>query len=350
MIEGEGKSPLPRNVIAEGGRDVVTDAERFQEVVTNQGTLDLSQVIKHEVLYEGRNGKSVVRFWLETESGLQSFIFKPAGYPETVGRELWLQEHLIPHISGVSVPRILASSSLPNSDTYWMVMEDAGRFMHTPSTVLYQEAIDVLPRWHRLSVETLSPRFQDYEGITPSVLTQSIDTLQPVETFGWLQGSQSEQLQSLITSVKANPPHFFEENIVSHGDYHLGNIGRAHHGLVVLDWENAHVDCAYCDLYALLDKTHPRFPKPALSNEFRVAMLSRYLRQIDPNGAEHESVFMRGYFLYSVLHSLWMLALIERDVHADLWDVEPLMIQRRQTQQTLIDGMQYLAMNGGEPV
>ena len=57
-----------------------------------------------------------------------------------------------------------------------------------------------------------------------------------------------------------------DELVLSHGDLHLGNYAAVNGQVKVLDWEHAHLNSRYWDLYHVIDLSHPIFPKEMTTN------------------------------------------------------------------------------------
>ena len=102
--------------------------------------------------------------------------------------------------------------------------------------------------------------------------------------------------------------------VLSHGDLHLGNYGISQNKLVILDWEYAHLNTRFWDLYHLIDLSHPLHPK-TVTSELRNKILSEYYDQASTYGIEtNRASFKNEYYLFSATFSLWMIMLIEGDL------------------------------------
>ncbi len=318
----------------------------FTDVVTEDGRLNDERIVCRETVYHGRNGRDVERFVLTAEDGPVSFIFKPATYPETATREVWVQDHLLPLVQGVRIPRILLTADSSNLTTYWSIMEDAGNLSHEFSRNDYLAAVRVMVRWHRLAADVVPNEFSAWTG-------NSLETIVSYIRDNWSITDSMERDFSLPSGFFQSVVACFrdiegwnDEFVVSHGDYHIGNIGIFDGRLIVLDWENAHMDLPFCDLYSLLDKTHPEFPKQPIDNEFRVRALTLYAEEKRQFGGGCTSrEFIKRYFSYSAVHSVWMLMLIWTDLRTGSWNTEHLLRQREETIDALTNCLRFLGLS-----
>ncbi|MFD1677612.1 phosphotransferase family protein [Alicyclobacillus fodiniaquatilis] len=320
------------------------DTQLFHQIVSDQGQLCGDKIIKRTRLYQGRTGRHVERFVIETAAGPASFVFKPSSYPETVGRELWLQQHFLPFVKNVQYPRILATSSGGDVETYWAIYEDAGEISHQFTADDYIAAAKLIPCWHSISVEGLPRAFAHWQGRDPAVIARGIlANWQKATGILAVLHLSLDKVNQLRTWVEAIGCDDMQEKVPSHADYHIGNIGISHHRLIVLDWENAHVDSVYCDLYSLLDKTHPHFRKAPLDNEVRLRALDAYVRKRRELGWQGPpDDFVLNYFRYAVVHSIWMLLLICDDLDRGLWNRAHLTLQKEETYGALMACLAYL--------
>jgi thiamine kinase-like enzyme len=137
---------------------------------------------------------------------------------------------------------------------------------------------------------------------------------------------------------------FNQELVFSHGDLHLGNYSLRGERVVVLDWEHAHLNLRYWDLYHLLDLSHPLFPKNVTPG-LREKALDTYLSAVEQTGKSLEpKTFKKNYYTFSSIFSLWMLLLIEKDLRnpPEKWPKETLLAQWKETLTGFIKCAQHL--------
>ena len=129
--------------------------------------------------------------------------------------------------------------------------------------------------------------------------------------------------------------------MISHGDYHQGNVCRREDEFIILDWEFVHHNSVYWDLYCLLDMSHPDFPKK-ISSTTRLAALHAYVNRRASFGWEANSdTFVANYHRYAIVHSLWMLGLIENDLQKGQWEVAKLRRAQQETIHSLVACLSY---------
>lgn len=64
-----------------------------KNIVGRNGSLNDKEILKREIIYQGMNGKNIERFYL---SPTESYVFKPLRNNDQLGKELWVNEHLLP--------------------------------------------------------------------------------------------------------------------------------------------------------------------------------------------------------------------------------------------------------------
>ncbi|MBS4212481.1 phosphotransferase family protein [Neobacillus rhizophilus] len=295
------------------------------DIVHENGSLNASLILKKERLYQGMNGRFVERFYLSPK---ESYIFKPLTNNAQMGKETWIHEHVLCRFPAI-FPKILAYSKHDNPDLSWMILEDLGQLSHefTEETVL--GVVKWMAWWHSLPLESfpdvplngLKPRI---EVVAEEVCENKDDLLRVLPRLG-LTGKHVlhvfKQLDSFI---------FSKLLVLSHGDLHLGNYAVVKGKLIILDWEHTHLNTPFWDLYHLLDMAHPIFPKK-VTKGFRKQVLGFYLGQV---GMKLDGpAFVREYYLFSAVFSMWMILLIQRDLQADdgKWSKEQLKRQLEET-------------------
>lgn len=314
----------------------------FSHLVLDSGTLDPSKVRECHTLYTGRNGKSIIRFTPAYAEG--SYVFKPLTNPATIGREIWVQEHLLPHLP-VSVPRIVASADHGDPERYWTIFEDAGPLRHALRDEEVIEACKAIPLWHQLNVELVPEHFI---GDKPDSLATGNFLLSNWERLSTLiaQWGFEPGTVECLREIVSNPGEMRnDENVICHGDFHRGNIAFRQGELILLDWEHVHRNHPFWDLYHLLDMTHPRFRR-TITMQLRLSALTAYLdRRIAMGWEGHAASFLRDYHKYAAIHSAWMMMLIQSDLEKESWPLSDLLAAKEETIQSLADCLRYLEVD-----
>jgi hypothetical protein len=327
-----------QNVHFLGG--ICLDRERLITCIRQDGTLDTEALSGREILYRGRNGKVVERFYVETESGRESFIFKPLTNPETLGREAWLHGSLLTEVP-VRHPRLLASADHQDPDRYWTIFEDVGMLSHALNGSDFAAAAALIPHWHKLTPEAVPRHFIGDKPSVERVLRDVGDNWNKLEDILTGLGLQRTIFKRFKGAVGALNGVFATEQTVCHGDYHLGNIAKRDDGFIILDWEHMHVNSLYWDLYNLLDMSHPRFRK-RMNGRTRRSALEAYVAQRSVSGWSPVSDFYAEYYLYAAIHSAWMVLLIDSDMAAGRWEVSELLASLHETNASLQDCLSEL--------
>lgn len=319
---------------------------RWDRFVQEDGTLNAVQLTSREVLYVGRNGKAVERF---TGKGIDgSYIFKPLTNPDTLGREIWVYDHLLPLLP-VRFPRLVAQAGHRDPDRYWAIYEDLGRLTHGWDWETLLRAAGSIPLWHELPPELIPASFQ---GHSPSedIVRQQVSEAKPdwslehtLTGLGWT--SERVRLARLLLDSEIPGFGLEQETVISHGDFHPMNLSLLEDGkLAVLDWEYAHRNSVFWDLYNLLDITSPRYRKPVIPPSLRNEVLRAYLKRREELGTVLSPIpFCKAYYRYALLHSLWILLLIEKDFMNSGPDSTGLKEQQRETLQICTDILNELA-------
>ncbi|WP_462410145.1 phosphotransferase family protein [Neobacillus sp. Marseille-QA0830] len=301
-----------------------------KNIVNADGTLNDRLVMKREILYKGMNGKYVERFYL-TEA--ESYIFKPLTNEQQFGRESWVNEHILAGFPAI-FPKILDQSEGNRPELSWMILEDVGSLSHVADEAAMLAVTKLMAWWHSLPVETfvdlpvngLKPRIED---IISEVRTGKEEWLDTLPKYG-MKKAWIQSIFSLIDSFI-----FSKKQVLSHGDLHAGNFAFATDGrMIVLDWEHAHLNTPHWDLYHVLDLSHPLFPKQ-MTDGLRRRVLNLYLDEVKVE--VNREAFIREYYLFSSLFSMWMLGLIKKDLQADagIWPRERLENQLQETVRVL---------------
>lgn len=281
-------------------------------IVLEDGILNRGLIAGREILYRGNNGRSVERFFMPAG---ESYIFKPLTNNAQLGREVWVYEQILPHFP-VVFPKMIAYRISDNPQYSWLILEDLGPLSHEFREESLLAAVRSAALWHSLSLDG----FPDIPvtGIKPGIEEMAVEVWASRKLF-------SQKQLRLIDDFE-----FTMKPVVSHGDLHQGNFALAGGRLIVLDWEHAHVNLPYWDLFHVIDMAHPVFSKK-MTCKLREAALDCYLDQLDQ--PVDREVFKKEYYLFAAVFSLWMLLLIGRDLQADAgnWSKEQLERQRLET-------------------
>lgn len=312
------------------GCDRYMDSILFDQMVLQDGTLDSSKLASRETLYVGRNGKAVERFVVEHDDH-PSFIFKPLTNLETIGREMWVYEHLLPHIPA-RFPNLLAQANHRDADRFWAIYEDLGPLQHRFDRDTLVKAAEAIPSWHQLPLDCLPA---DFTGHTPKV----DKVLNEVREQSELWQSILEQLSvpAFLIDRAARIVYQVDDGLqsectVSHGDYHPLNLSVRNDEITILDWEYVHLNSMYWDLYNLLDITSPSYRRPEVNASIRNEVLQvYYARRLQLGWSSRFNTFQKNYYRYALIHSLWIMTLIDKDLKAGKLDRDALHKQQQET-------------------
>jgi hypothetical protein len=281
------------------------------------------------------NGSFVERIFI---TPYDTLIFKPLTNNEQLGKEAWVYEHILPNLPPI-YPQLLACSTVTDTTSYWMMFEDLGALKHAFDEDAAFDLIAYIANWHALPTTHLL--HAPLRGPKP----QAKAILKELQHFGKQSFEFAAQWPSLPSPLLNSLIALFQhedfeadERVFSHGDLHLGNYANVNGQLKVLDWEHAHLNSRYWDLYHVIDLSHPIFPKE-MSSTIRERLLDRYLLLIEQNGnGLHNPAFKRGYYLFSCLFSLWMMKLITNDIQTDngTWPIDQLKQQLDETTSNLL--------------
>ncbi|KRE43265.1 phosphotransferase family protein [Paenibacillus sp. Soil522] len=305
-------------------------------IVKPDGRIDDGKIWKRETLYKGMNGSCVERIYVTPSD---TMIFKPLTNNDQIGKEAWVYEQILSALPPIN-PKMLARSQPHNFSVNWILFEDLGHLTHTFEEDTAIALLSYIAEWHALPVTHLhhaplqGPK-PSAEAIRVELLLQ--DRLPCKSTFQ--RPSISAPVRSALLALLRQESFAADELVLSHGDLHLGNYAAVNGQVKVLDWEHAHLNSRYWDLYHVIDLSHPIFPKEMTTN-IRERLLNRYLELSGQNGhLMNAPMFRRRYYLFSCLFSLWMLKLIANDIHANngIWPFDQL---KKQLQETTANLMQ----------
>ncbi|WEG12932.1 aminoglycoside phosphotransferase family protein [Pullulanibacillus sp. KACC 23026] len=303
----------------------------IMECVLPEGYLNENSLFRCETLYVGTNGRKVERFFL---TPTESYIFKPLTNPSQFGKERWIYEQVLPDLK-VPAPKIVAASQSDKPEHSWIIFEDMGALTHQFEEKSVLQMAKTIAHWHAFPIDHL--KVSGLLGPKPPI-AEMIETLL-AEKRNRLNSSSFKPYQSVIAKVfKHLNDSLSQELVFSHGDLHLGNYAASGNRVVVLDWEHAHLNMRYWDLYHLLDLSHPLFPK-TVTSDLREKALDGYLAAVDQTGRRLErGAFKKDYYTFSAIFSLWMLLLIEKDLKnpPEKWPKECLLAQWDETLTALI--------------
>lgn len=280
-----------------------------RNIVRSDGTLNDERILKRELIYKGMNGKYVERFYMTPE---KSYVFKPLTNNKQLGREIWANEHVLPFFPDI-YPKIIASSSNPNSSFSWLIFEDLGPLKHVFNEDAVLSLTKLVAGWHSFPIESLDNI--PLKGPKPSIDKIVAEILLKKEDFiQLLPMLQIDAREILHIYFLLNQRSFSNTLVLSHGDLHLGNFAVVNNKMMVIDWEHTHLNTPLWDLYHLIDLSHPLFPKKVTS-QLRNQILNFYLGQIHLNGLElNRENFIMEYHLFSSAFSIWMILLIMKDL------------------------------------
>jgi hypothetical protein len=296
-------------------------------LVRPDGQLDTSSISLNEPIYTAKSGKSIERF----RFAQRSYIFKPCSY-QAVSRELWMQEYLKPCIPAIRVPDIAASGQSDDGTSGWIIYEDLGQLVHLSEAIDVIKAAAIIPLWHRLEIDLVPP---DLSGHTPyysDVLKILTNEAADISKILGTHGVPVMTTASWLEQLKAWDKRIRDHCVISHGDYYPLNIAFQGAESIVLDWEFAHVNSVYWDLYSLMDITSPRYKGIYLRNADREAALDQYWQAMQGfAAAEHYNEFVQGYYVFTSAYSAWILGLIEMDLRLPTALHEELLRQQQET-------------------
>ncbi|GHH98033.1 phosphotransferase [Neobacillus kokaensis] len=290
-----------------------------KEIVLEDGRLNEGLVCRREILYRGNNGRCVERFYL---SSGESYIFKPLTNNAQFGKEVWVHEQILPHFPAV-FPKIISYQIDRKPEQSWMILEDLGPLSHTFSKESLLAVVRSAAVWHSLPLEA-------FAGVPLTGMKPRIGEMVAEIQLGKIPFS--ERVEAIFPVLYQFP--FSTKQVVCHGDLHQGNYALVDGRLAVLDWEHAHLNLPYWDLYHAIDMSHPDFSKK-MTCELREEALNGYLDGVQR--AVDRGQFKKEYYRFAAVFSMWMLILIERDLRVDAgkWPQEQLERQREETADVL---------------
>lgn len=307
--------------------------------VSTSGELNDRYIWRREQLYQGMNGRFVERFYVP--SG-QSYIFKPVTHEGNEDREAWVYKHILSAFPPI-YPQLLGCSAPGQGNAGWSVFEDLGAISHGFDVNHALLVAKQMAWWHSLAADQWGE--VPSTGQKPNMRQMSADLhnrREEVEASLEGMGIPRVRVDEILRKLEQAGSGLLTKDaeVLSHGDLHLGNYTVTTSGkLYILDWEHAHLNVPYWDLYYLIDMSHPRYPKQ-MTSAYRERILRYYLKQSAYYGKTwDEEAFINNYCLFAAAFSLWMLMLISNDLQRgnSVWSREELLSQRDEVKASLID-------------
>ncbi|CAM4259640.1 hypothetical protein FHS16_005031 [Paenibacillus endophyticus] len=313
-------------------------------IIKADGSLDETLLIGREPIYRGMNGNTVERIFInETEDSL---IFKPVTSRAQAQAEAWVNAHILSAFPPI-YPRLVACSAANATKTHWILFEDLGPLSHHFEESAAMEVLTYMAQWQNHDISHLNGLSRQGPKPTAAAMKREIHHLIEDADAEQTWPSIPAPLPYRILSLLDGECFESEELVLSHGDLHLGNYARVSDQVKVLDWEHAHFNHRYWDLYHVIDLSHPVFPKQ-MTADMRERLLAHYLAaQNDIGVSLGASRFKHRYYLYASLLSLWMLQLIAKDLRADkgIWPLDQLRQQLHETTDNLMQCAEYLGIS-----
>jgi thiamine kinase-like enzyme len=303
------------------------------DYILENGQLNEAIILKREPLDSITKGRTIERVYIRS---LESFIFKRFTNDGQGGKEIWIQKNLLTSFPDF-YPKIIASSFSKNQNNGWIAYTDLGPIKHEYTKDILHDVTKQIVWWHSIrgTVWEIAP----LSGLKPKIedikkeLLQSKDKIAQNLLICNIPKRNIKKLFSLLEKWE-----YSKELVLSHGDLHPGNFGKSQNKLVILDWEYAHLNSRYWDLYHLLDLSHPLYPK-TVSNELRNQILDEYYNQARSLGFKTpQERFKKEYFLFSATFSTWMMTLIQSDLKRknNSWAEDALLNQFRETSISIV--------------
>lgn len=296
-------------------------------------------IAMREIIYRGMLGRSVERVRLADGT---SAILKPV---QGDSNELYVYENVLPLLPDI-YPRLLATWRDPQDGAaVRLLFEDAGELKHGYKFDTALDIIRLMAAWHARPTVAWPPlpasRLKPGYGDMAAQLLEERDVLER-EIQRW--GIEPDLVAATYRMLEADDPFEDGRLVFSHGDLHAGNYADAAGRLVVLDWEHAHMNLRYWDLFHLIDLTHPLYPRTH-APLWRSALLDAYYSLARGTGeAINRPAFLKDYHRFSTVFSLWMLQLIRNDLSCGIgpWPADRLAIQLEETRRSYVENIHAL--------
>lgn len=319
--------------------------------IDSRGNVMESRILRREPLYKGMNGKSVERIYV---TQTESCIFKPLTNESQHGAEAWVYEHLLPRLSPV-YPMLLAKSTEGgHPEESWTLYEDLGPLLHSFELHTAMALMPHIVHWQAQPIDI--PAFTHLNGPKPNADRVAAELLEDRSQLTKLANDLNlpqHSINLLLDGLEREGRIllFDQPLVLSHGDLHLGNYALVNGAIKVLDWEHAHLNIPYWDLYHVIDMSHPTFPR-TMTSANRERLLDEYVAIAAQRTGQKQQLshttnpaeFKRGYYLFAAIYSLWMLRLIAQDIQADagIWPLQQLQRQLNETSASLMQCVQHL--------
>lgn len=337
------------NLYPKGNMNNMQEPNDVLIYVSESGELNDRYVWKREQLYQGMNGKFVERFYPSPE---RSYVFKPVTHEGNGDREAWVYEHVLTSFPPI-YPQLIACSAPGRGEAGWGIFEDLGTISHRFDVRHALLVAKQMAWWHSYPPE----HWGDVPdtGQKPGLRQMAADLSErkdEAELALEAAGLPRRCVDDILCNMNQAGAGLWAEEakVLSHGDLHLGNYTVTESGeLYILDWEHAHLNVPFWDLYYLIDMSHPRYPKQ-MTLAYRERILRYYLKQSAYYGKpwEDEETFMETYSLFAAVFSLWMLMLIANDLRQDggVWSNAELLAQRSEVKASLYDCWSKITQKG----
>jgi thiamine kinase-like enzyme len=204
------------------------------------------------------------------------------------------------------------------------------------------KAMELLANLHKMNSRGLpsvccshTPPFQE---IATVACTLDISRLKDdMRILGIGKGARKKVLKLYHSLQFINLIKLQTERTLCHGDAHIGNFMWSYKqkSWFLIDWEYAHMNHPYFDLFQFLDATSPY--KPRQNRATRKAVLSLYRQKNTGfcNGQNDTSSWFRGYYQYAACHLFWIVQRIWHDFEQKRFRAEQLSRQLTETYQRL---------------
>ncbi|MFC5530218.1 phosphotransferase family protein [Cohnella yongneupensis] len=259
-----------------------------------------------ESVYVAMDGRNVSR--IRAPDG-RRFIRKPVPADSA---ERWIYENVL---SGLPVhyPRLLESPVAGGEAVESLWFEDLGALTHNYDLSLALRVVRYVAYWHNYATEP--GRLASLCGLKPTYdqMANEVLAMQRLLTgMADKHGIDRSRLARFYREIEET--RLTDAPVLSHGDLHVGNYACVNGQTYVLDWEHAHLNVRYWDLFHLIDLTHPLYPR-SVSPEWRETLLRAYYDESERLGLPVDRItFELEYRLFAGVFSLWMLGLIEQDL------------------------------------
>lgn len=292
----------------------------------------MPEFARSELLHRAADGREVRRLHV---SPTLSYIRKPLPFGSPA---VAVHTHILCALPAI-YPQLIDWLPAPDERTDgWMLLEDLGRLEHAYREADARETVRLAAGWHTVDLPDQVLRSPVFQGHKPGFARLAGDVLGARNELAALAPGLGIAADLVRRTCAALHTHTLSaELVLSHGDLHVGNYARTASGRIwVLDWDFAHANSRYWDLYHILDLSHPSHPRPA-NPHWRSRLLDAYLSEAALYGVSLEPErFKFEYALFASVFSLWMLRLIaaDRASGSGYWTDAQLAVQAAETAQS----------------